>query len=50
MYAEQMKFIGSRTGHLEGEAFHIAAYDHPKFPSNAARWQAWQDCIAKHYP
>ncbi|MFZ5654797.1 MAG: hypothetical protein ACOY42_10455 [Pseudomonadota bacterium] len=50
MYAEQMKFIGYRSGHLEGETFHIAAYDHPKFPYHPERWQAWQDCIARLYP
>lgn len=50
MYAEQMKFIGYRSAHFEGETFHIAAYDHPKFPSNAQRWQAWQDFVAKTYP
>lgn len=50
MYAEQMKFIGQAAGHFEGETFHIAAYDHPKFPSNPQRWQAWQDFVAKTYP
>ena len=49
MYAEQMTFLGYKSGHFEGEVFHVAAYDHPKFPSNPQRWQAWQDYIAKNY-
>ena len=50
MYAEQMQFVGSSSGRLDGKTFHIAAYDHPKYPCQPGRWQAWQDCIAKQFP
>jgi len=46
MYAEQMQFIGSVSGQINGKVFHAAAYNHEKFPYNADRWQAWQDFIA----
>ncbi len=48
-YAEQMQFIGYQTGQLDGKTFHIAAYDHPKFPHNPERWLAWQHCIRQQY-
>ncbi|MBL4780872.1 MAG: hypothetical protein JKX92_01410 [Porticoccaceae bacterium] len=49
MYAEQMQFIGYVSGKVDGQAFHAAAYDHEKFPYNAARWQEWKNHIAATY-
>ena len=49
MYEEQMQFIGSVSGQVNGKVFHAAAYNHEKFPYNAERWQAWQDFIAANF-
>lgn len=41
-YAEQMQFIGVFGFDSAGTALQAARYDHPKFPSSAERFAAWQ--------
>ena len=41
LYAEQLEFVSALNLTLEGSPFVIARYDHPKFPSSAARFELW---------
>lgn len=41
-YKEQMVLVDVVSYGAEGGSFLIARFDHPKFPSDAARWAAWQ--------
>lgn len=41
-YKEQLQLVGSVAYQSDGGSFIIARFDHPKFPSDAARWAAWQ--------
>ena len=41
-YKDQMQFVEATVYRTASGAFLIARFDHPKYPSSAARWQAWQ--------
>lgn len=49
MYAKEMQFIGSVSGKCAGKTFLAAAYDHPKFTYNPARWEQWKAAIGKKF-
>jgi hypothetical protein len=40
-YAEQMRFVACAQFDNGGRPLLAARYDHPKFPSDAARWSDW---------
>jgi len=44
-YAEQMQFVGSFSFIHGTVALTAARFDHPKYPSNAERWEAWQKTL-----
>lgn len=44
-YAEQMQYIGSFSFTRGTVALTAARYDHPKYPSSAERWEAWQKAL-----
>ncbi len=41
-YREQLIFVAATEYKNAGGSFLIARFDHPKFPSDAARWNEWQ--------
>jgi hypothetical protein len=41
-YREQLTFVAATVYKNAGGSFLIARFDHPKFPSDAARWGEWQ--------
>lgn len=49
MYAKEMKFIDYISGKYAGKTFHAAAYDHPKFACNPARWEQWKATIGSKF-
>lgn len=49
MYAKEMTFIGQVSARSGGKTFHAAAYNHPKFAYNPARWEAWQALLARKF-
>jgi hypothetical protein len=40
-YREQLELIEAIGYRTDGGEFLIARFDHPKFPSDAGRWQSW---------
>lgn len=40
-YKDQMQFVEAAGYRTSAGQFLIARFDHPKYPSSAARWQAW---------
>ncbi len=40
-YKDGLEFVGAIAYRAESEHFVIARFDHPKFPSDSKRWQAW---------
>lgn len=47
-YKDQLTLVDSaRFGGPQG--FIIARFDHPKFPSDAARWDAWRSFFTQHH-
>lgn len=40
-YREQLTLVDAVAYHSAGGEFLIARFDHPKFPSDAARWAEW---------
>jgi len=44
-YRDGLRFVAARAFAVAGGHVVIARFDHPKFPSDAARWQAWIDAI-----
>ncbi|HSB95586.1 MAG TPA: hypothetical protein VLC91_04025 [Spongiibacteraceae bacterium] len=48
-YAEQMQFIACAQFVIGSTRIVAARYDHPKFPSNAARWSAWLNVLATEH-
>jgi len=40
-YREQLALVAAVAYQSTGGSFLIARFDHPKFPSDAARWDAW---------
>ena len=49
-YKEQMLFVEAVSYQCAGGVFTIARFDHPKFPSDAARWDAWKTHFDQHHP
>lgn len=49
MYAEQMNFVEAIEASLDGNSFHVAAYDHDKFKYTPSRWQQWKTHFADRY-
>jgi hypothetical protein len=45
-YATQMRFVEAVEVRVGGRPVVLARYDHPKFPSSAARFAAWQAALA----
>lgn len=45
-YAEQMRFVACAQFGDGDERLLAARYDHPKFPSDPARWQEWLNALA----
>jgi hypothetical protein len=46
-YAEQMRFVACAQFSHAGADYLAARYDHPKFPSDAARWAEWLAVLEK---
>ena len=47
-YKDQLALVDSaRFGGAQG--FIIARFDHPKFPSDAERWNAWRTFFTQHH-
>ncbi|MGD9602241.1 MAG: hypothetical protein AB7O21_09930 [Gammaproteobacteria bacterium] len=40
-YREQLSLVAAQTYRSDGGGFLIARFDHPKFPSDASRWDEW---------
>ena len=40
-YKDGLEFVGAIAYRFDAEHFVIARFDHPKFPSDSGRWQAW---------
>lgn len=47
-YAEQMLFVGYAQFDNGTASLLAARYDHPKFPSDAARWDEWLAALGAH--
>jgi hypothetical protein len=45
-YCEQLQFIASKTVQVDGCPLVLARFDHPKYPSNAERFDAWISCLS----
>lgn len=48
-YAEQMRFIACAQFGADAAGIVAARFDHPKFPSDAARWSAWLETLANTF-
>ena len=48
-YKEQMTFVEAVTYRGSSGEFTIARFDHPKFPSDPARWAAWKTHFDQQY-
>ena len=47
-YKDQLVLVDSAR-HGGPQGFIIARFDHPKFPSDAERWQAWRAFFTHHH-
>lgn len=48
-YKDGLIFVAAIAYRAGTEHIVLARFDHPKFPSDTARWQAWIDCFdARH--
>lgn len=48
-YKDGLEFVDAIPYRVEGEHIVIARFDHPKFPSDGGRWQAWVDFFGGRY-
>jgi hypothetical protein len=48
-YREQLEFVAAAEYDVAGAAIMLARFDHPKFPSSAARFAAWQAAFDNRY-
>lgn len=48
-YKDGLQFVSAVAFSTDGGHFLIARFDHPKFPSDAARWAAWVEFFEAHY-
>ena len=44
-YREGLKFVAAVALDRDGESLVLARFDHPKFPSDAGRFAAWQNAL-----
>lgn len=48
-YREQLEFVAATQYTVAGATIILARFDHPKFPSSAARFAAWNDAFEHRY-
>ncbi len=48
-YREQLEFVAATRYDVAGQAITLARFDHPKFPSSAARFAAWNAAFENRY-
>jgi hypothetical protein len=48
-YREQLEFIEAARYDVAGAAITLARFDHPKFPSSAARFAGWKAAFDNRY-
>lgn len=48
-YKDGLRFVAAVAYRTDNGHFVLARFDHPKFPSDAARWQAWLTCFDAGY-
>lgn len=48
-YREQLEFVAATRYDVAGAEITLARFDHPKFPSSAARFAAWNAAFGKRY-
>lgn len=46
VYAEQMQYLDRFDVMQDGVLVVAARFDHPRFPSDAQRWEAWRTLLA----
>lgn len=48
-YREQLEFVAAARYDVAGTQITLARFDHPKFPSSAARFSAWKAAFDKRH-
>lgn len=44
-YKDGLEFVAAIAFNSDPQPFVLARFDHPKFPSDAGRFDAWLDCL-----